>query len=59
MVEWHRQHDGHEFEQAPGTGDGQGGLVCYTWSHKESDKTEVIQQQQTLRNQVVYKIDTF
>ena len=24
MDEWHHQLDGHEFEQAPGVGDGQG-----------------------------------
>ena len=30
MVEWHHQLDGHEFTQAPGVGDGQGGLVCYS-----------------------------
>ena len=28
MVGWHRRLDGHEFEQAPGVGDGQGGLAC-------------------------------
>ena len=28
MVGWHHRHDGHEFEQAPGVGDGQGGLAC-------------------------------
>ena len=28
MVGWHHQLNGHEFEQAPGTGDGQGNLVC-------------------------------
>ena len=28
MVGWHHQLNGHEFEQAPGAGDGQGGLVC-------------------------------
>ena len=28
MVAWHYELDGHEFEQAPGVGDGQGGLVC-------------------------------
>ena len=28
MVGWHHQLDGHEFEQAPEVGDGQGGLVC-------------------------------
>ena len=26
MVGWHRRIDGHEFEQAPGVGDGQGRL---------------------------------
>ena len=25
---WHHQLNGHEFEQAPGVGDGQGSLVC-------------------------------
>ena len=41
MVGWHNQHDGHEFEQGPGVGDGQGSLVCYSpWGHKESDTTE-------------------
>ena len=28
MVGWHHQLDEYEFEQAPGVGDGQGGLVC-------------------------------
>ena len=28
MVGWHHQLDGHEFEQAPGVGDGQGSLAC-------------------------------
>ena len=28
MVEWHHQLKGHEFEQAPGVGDGQGSLAC-------------------------------
>ena len=38
---WHPQLDGHEFEQAPGIGDGQGSLVCCSlWGHKESDMTE-------------------
>ena len=26
MVGWHHQLNGHEFEQAPGVGDGQGSL---------------------------------
>ena len=29
-VGWHHQLNGHEFEQAPGVGDGQGGLACYS-----------------------------
>ena len=28
MVGWYHRLDGHESEQAPGVGDGQGGLVC-------------------------------
>ena len=41
MVEWHHRLDGHEFELAPGVGDGQGGLACCSpWCHKESDMTE-------------------
>ena len=41
MVGWHRRLDGHELEQAPGVGDGQGSLACYgPWGRKESDRTE-------------------
>ena len=41
MVEWHHQLDGYESEQAPGVGDGQGGLACCSpWGRKESDTTE-------------------
>ena len=41
MVGWHHQLDGHEFEQAPGVGDGQGSLVCCSpWGCKELDTTE-------------------
>ena len=39
-MRWHHQLNGHEFEQAPGVGDRQGGLVCCSpRSHKESDTT--------------------
>ena len=42
MVGWHQQLDGHEFEQAPGVGDGQGGLVCCSpWCYKESDTAQL------------------
>ena len=41
MVGWHRYLNGHEFEQAPGVGDGQGSLVCCSpWGRKVSDTTE-------------------
>ena len=41
MVGWHHWLNGHEFEQAPEVGDGQGSLVCCSpWGHKESDTTE-------------------
>ena len=43
MVGWHHQLDGHEFEQAPGVGDGQRSLVCFSpWGCKDSDTTELL-----------------
>ena len=48
MVEWHHRLDGHEFEQAPGVGDGQGGLMCCSsWSHKELGTTEWLSNNET------------
>ena len=41
MVGWHHWFDGHEFEQAPGVGDGQERLACCSpWGRKELDMTE-------------------
>ena len=41
MVAWHYWLDGHEFEQAPGVGEGQGGLACCSlWFCKESYTTK-------------------
>ena len=41
MIEWHHQLNGHEFEQALGVGDGQGGLVCCSpQGRKESGMSE-------------------
>ena len=40
MVGWHHWFNGHEFEQAPGVGDGQGSLECCSpWGCKELDMT--------------------
>ena len=34
IVWWHQRLNGHEFEQALGVGDGQGGLMCCSpWGH--------------------------
>ena len=39
MVGWHHWHNGHEFEQAPGVGDGQGSLACCSpWGRKELER---------------------
>ena len=41
MIGWHHRLDGHEFEQAPEVGEGQGSLACCSpWGHKESDTME-------------------
>ena len=41
MVGWHQWLDGHEFEQTPEVGDGQGSLACCSpWGRKESDMTQ-------------------
>ena len=41
MVGWHHWLGSHEFEQAPGVGDGQGSLACCSpWGCKELDMTE-------------------
>ena len=41
MVGRHHRLHGREFEQAPGVGDGQGGLaLCSPWGCKELDTTK-------------------
>ena len=41
MVGWHHRLNGHEFEQTPGDGEGQGSLACCSpWGRKESDTTK-------------------
>ena len=40
IVRWHIQLNGHEFQEAPEVGDGQGSLAfCCPWGRKESDTT--------------------
>ena len=41
MVGWHHRLNGHEFEQVPGVGEGQGKLACCSpWGQKELNITE-------------------
>ena len=41
MVGWHHQLNGHEFEQAQGDTERQGGLACHSpWDAQKSDITE-------------------
>ena len=41
MVQWHHVLNGHEFEQVPGDGEGQGRLACCSpYGHKESETIE-------------------
>ena len=41
MIGCHHLLDEHEFEQAQGADDGQGGLACCSpWGHKEKETTE-------------------
>ena len=50
MVVCHHRLDEHEYEQAPGVGDGQGGLACYSpWGCKEFDMTEQLNRQLNLQ----------
>ena len=49
MAGWHHWLDGHEFEQAPGVGDGQGSLACCClWGSKELDTTEQLMGPETM-----------
>ena len=51
MIGWHHRLNGDEFEQAPGDGDGQGGLVwCSPWGCKESDTTQILWFQNTFKH---------
>ena len=56
MVGWHHRLNGHEFEQALGDGEGQGGLACCrSWGHKESDTTELLNNNNKVYNSIMSK----
>ena len=46
MIGWHHPLNGHKLEQAPGDGEGQGSLECYSpWGCKKSDMIERLNHQ--------------
>ena len=49
MVGCHHRSNGHEFEQAPGDGEGQGSLACSAWGRKELDMTEQLNSNMEVR----------
>ena len=47
MVGCHHPHNGQEFEQAPGDGEGRGSLVCYSpWGDRVGHELATEQKQQ-------------
>ena len=57
MVGWHHQLNGHESEQIPGDGEGQGSLACCSlWDHQESEMTERLNNDYNLVVLVFWKI---
>ena len=54
MTGWHHRLQGHEFEQAPGNSEGQGGLVCCSpRGHKESGSTEQLNNKNIDRHRII------
>ena len=55
MDGWHHQLNGHEFEQTPGDGEGQGSLACCSpWSQRVGHNL-ANEQQQGLRRHFPYR----
>ena len=54
VVEWHPQHNGLEFEQIWGDGEGQGSLACCSlWGRKECDMTQQLNNSNNISEYVV------
>ena len=54
MVGWHHQLNGHEFQPAPGDGEGHGSLVCCSpWGHKELHVTQWLNSNRIWTRQVL------
>ena len=57
MVGWYLWFYGHEFEQAPGDGEGQGSVACCSpWGCKESDMTEQLNNNNNYYRCIIYTL---
>ena len=55
MVGWHHQLNGHEFEQAPGDGEGEGSLACCSpWGLNELDMTECLKRNNSFIDCIIF-----
>ena len=60
MIGWHHWLNGHEFGQAQGVGDGQGGLACCgSWGRKESDTTEWLNWTELCKRYMINRLSMF
>ena len=60
MVGWNHWLNGHEFEQAPGVGDGQRCLAyCSPWGRKELDRTEWLNWTEELGTKAVLPLSSW
>ena len=57
MVGWHHWRNGHEFEQAPGDGEGQGSLACCSpWSRRVGQDWASEQQKCSMKESVLNRL---
>ena len=55
-IGWRHRLNGHEFEQAPGVGDGPGSLACCgPWGHKESDTTKELKLREIVKDRKAWR----
>ena len=58
MIGWHDRLNGHEFEQTPRDGEGQGRLACCSpWGRKESDMTKQLNNTYSLPRELILSWD--
>ena len=56
MVGWHHRLNEHEFEKAPGVGDGQGSLACCSlWGRRESHTTKKLNWTESVFTKLLYE----